>query len=64
MAGAKATKKQRKWGRNALFCAAYRNRNQREKNKVIRLKKHLLRFSADTCAEKALLLAKTKIRGF
>lgn len=37
------SKKGRKHGRNKLWCTAYRNRGQREKNKVVRLKKHLLR---------------------
>ncbi len=64
MAGAKATKKQRKWGRNALFCQNYKNRNQRERNKLVRLKKHLLRFTNDLVASAAVERVKVAIRGF
>ena len=64
MAGAKMTKKQRKWGRNATFCLYYKNSNRREKNKVKKLKKHLLRFPSDLCALKAVDVANKIIRGF
>ena len=64
MAKANGSNKMRKVGRNAIFCKNYRNRNQQEKNKVVRLKKHLLLFTADTVAQEALENAKKLIRGF
>jgi len=51
---AKKTKKQRKFGRNANSCLAYKNSNRRERNKLIRLKKHLSRFGRDRCATAAV----------
>jgi len=47
-------KKARKVGRNAKWCLAYRNRDQREKNKAARLRKHLITFPDDSCAVHAL----------
>ena len=47
-------RKNRKYGRNQLWCAAYRARGQREKNKAVRLKHHLARHPNDTCALAAL----------
>ena len=64
MAKANGSNKMRKVGRNALFCASYKNRNQREKNKVIRLKKHLLRHPNDQVAVLAVDNAKKLIRGY
>lgn len=40
--GPSKSKKNRKHGRNKVWCQAYRNRGQREKNKVVRLKRHLI----------------------
>lgn len=54
MAKAKQSKKQRKVGRNAASCLAYKNSNRRERNKLIRLKKHLKRLPADRCATAAV----------
>ena len=51
---AKKSKKQRKVGRNANYCKAYRLSRRRERNKLIRLEKHLKRFPADSCAKKAV----------
>jgi len=51
---AKGGKKNRKVGRNARWCAGYRARNQRERNKVARLKRHLRCQPADRCAKDAL----------
>lgn len=61
---AKKGKKQRKYGRNALYCATYERENRREKNKVRRLKKHLVYFPADLVAVKAIDLAMIAIRGY
>jgi hypothetical protein len=38
---AKQSKKGRKVGRNAVWCNAYRLRNQREKNKAIKLMRYI-----------------------
>ena len=51
---AKKGKKQRKQGRNKTYCQFYALTNRREKNKITRLKKHLVRFPADQCAIKAM----------
>ncbi len=50
MAKAGGGKKGRKLGRNASWCAAYKARSQREKNKLRRLRKHIERFPSDHCA--------------
>lgn len=45
------TQKGRKIGRNKDWCKAYRNRNQRERNKAKRLLKHFKRYgNASACA--------------
>lgn len=66
MAQAKQQTKQqsRKCLRNRAFCLNYKNRNQRERNKVVRLARHLKFFPADICALKAVEAAKTLIRGY
>jgi hypothetical protein len=51
---AKGGKKNRKYGRNARRCEIYRSTHQRERNKVVRLKKHLSRFPGDVLAEAKL----------
>lgn len=61
---AKGGKKQRKWGRNSLSCARYKNENRREKNKITHLKKHLKRFPDDTCAKAAVENCLKVIRGY
>lgn len=63
MAGASSTKKQRKYGRNAIFCLNYKNSNRRERNKIIKLKKHLLRFPDDKIAAAAVEGCKVAVRG-
>jgi hypothetical protein len=60
---AKSTKKHRKVGRNANYCLRYKNENRREKNKVKRLNKHLVRFKDDSCAQRAVEHCKAKIKG-
>ena len=45
---AKKTKKHRKHDRNKDFCKAYRNENKREKNKIVKIKRHMKRFPNDT----------------
>lgn len=61
---AKAGKKQRKWGRNALSCQAYKNSHRREHNKIRRLKKHLARFPDDKVGAAAVENCLKVIRGF
>lgn len=50
----KGGKKNRKWHRNQHRCAAYKARNQRERNKVRRLRNYLRRKPNDLIARKAL----------
>ena len=45
----------RKIGRNAKWCQTYRLRGRRERNKAVRLRKHLARLPADTVAAAALV---------
>lgn len=47
---AKRSKKQRKFGRNAEFCARYRLEMRAEKSQLKNLRKHVLRFPDDHCA--------------
>lgn len=61
---AKKSKKQRKVGRNAAFCQYYRNTNRREKNKIKRLKKHLISFPTDRCAKDAIDRCKAVVSGY
>ena len=44
----------RKYGRNAAWCKAYRNQQQRERNKALKLARHIRRFPSDDCAWTAL----------
>ena len=55
---AKKTGKGRKIGRNKPWCLAYSLRRQREKNKAVRLRKHLARLPGDNCASAALALCR------
>lgn len=50
----KKGKKTRKYDRNRKWCQSYRNRNQREKNKVKKLRRHLVRFPGDKVAAKVV----------
>ncbi len=51
---AKKSKNNRKHGRAAASCKAYENSNRRERNKIVRLRKHLARFGGDRCAAAAV----------
>lgn len=46
----KGGKKNRKHGRNKVWCEGYRRRGQRLKNKAKRLRKHLDKYPGDRCA--------------
>lgn len=61
---AKKGKKQRKVGRNAAYCLAYKNSHRREHNKIRRLKKHLVRFPDDENAKAAVEACLKIIRGY
>lgn len=63
MSGAKASKKQRKHGRNAIFCKAYKSTSRREKNKLKKLEKHLAVFVDDYVAKHALAACKKIVFG-
>jgi hypothetical protein len=63
MAGA-ITKKHRKHGRNALSCTTYKNTNRREKNKIVRINRHLARHPRSEDAIAAVARCKKLIRGF
>ena len=45
----------RKYDRNKIWCQAYRARGQREKNKAVRLRKHIACHPTDLCAIDALV---------
>jgi hypothetical protein len=51
---AKKSKKNRKHGRNNISCLVYRNTKRRERNKLVRLRKHLTRLPGDACAKAAV----------
>jgi hypothetical protein len=44
----------KKLGKRKKWCQAYRLRGQREKNKLKRIMKHLLRFPGDRTAQSAM----------
>lgn len=49
-AGGKSKKK----GRNKVWCDLYRKRGQREKNKRVKIQRHIKKFPNDLQAQKAL----------
>lgn len=57
------SKKNRKFERNKIWCANYRARGQREKNKAKKLAKHLSRHPADNTARNAYVAAKESPKG-
>ena len=61
MAGAAQSGKGRKIGRNKKWCERYRQARRREKNKALRLRKHLGRFAGDTVAMAALKVCQAVI---
>lgn len=60
---AKKTKKHRKYERNKDFCDMYKRTNQREKNKVKKLARHLHSHPGDSVAIKAKEVARFAISG-
>ena len=59
---AKGGKKNRKVGRNARRCEAYKAENRRERNKLVRLLRHLARFPKDVCAKHAIARVQNVLR--
>jgi len=47
----KGGKKNRKHGRNKVWCAQYRMRGTRERNKIRKLKRHLKKYPNDSVAK-------------
>lgn len=60
---AKSSKKNRKYGRNAVSCLRYKNSHRREHNKLRRLKKHLKKCPNDATALAAVEICLVTIRG-
>lgn len=60
----KPKKTSKKKGRNEVYCKFYRATNRREKNKLKRLEKHLVRFPDDRSALAAVDRCNTAIRGY
>ena len=50
----KKGKKNRKWGHNKSFCAAYKASGRQEKNRARRIRRHLKNFPNDLAALAAL----------
>lgn len=61
MSKANGSNKMRKVGRNSIACKVYANTNRREKNKIKKLVKHLVKFANDDCAKNAVKAAKIAI---
>jgi hypothetical protein len=57
-------KRKDKIGRNKFDCLAYKNSTRREKNKLVKLEKHLKKFPEDASAKAAIEACKKAIRGF
>lgn len=60
---AKKSKKNRKAGRNSVFCKHYAATFKGEKNKILKLEKRLRNHPNDECAVKALALTKALVYG-
>ncbi len=61
--GANGVRKE-KHGRSKIECKAYQASNRREKNKLIKLEKHLKKFPEDKTALAAVEACQKSIRGF
>jgi hypothetical protein len=44
----------RKYGRSCAWCQSYRNQQQRERNKGLKLARHIRKFPQDGCARMAM----------
>lgn len=60
---AKKSKKQRKVGRNAEYCARYVLTKRREHNKIVKVRRHLVKFPDDMVAVAAISACKDRISG-
>lgn len=63
MAGSQG-KKSKKAGRNALRCKSYKDRNQRERNKILRLNRHLKKQPEDAAVATMIENLKKIVKGF
>lgn len=55
----------KKAGQNKVSCTSYKNKNQRERNKIKKIERHLKRVQpGDTCALAALERAKKAVKGY
>jgi hypothetical protein len=58
------SKKSKKHGRSKAECQNYRNTARREKNKIKKLEKHLIKFPDDVSAKDALTFCIKAVRGY
>jgi len=58
----KGGKKNRKIDRNRKWCEAYKARHQREKNKVVKMRRHLVRFPMDARGDRRLTEVRMEAR--
>jgi len=58
---AKKSKKNRKHGRQSVYCLHYKNSHRREQNKLVNLKKHLARFPDDATAKAAVIVCRVAL---
>jgi hypothetical protein len=54
----------KKAGKKKLPCAAYKSSNTREKNKILKLKRHLKKQPEDTATEGHIERMKKLVKGF
>ena len=62
MAGDKS--KSKKAGRNALRCKSYKDCNQRERNKIVKLNRHMKRGPNDQSVLPVIEACKKAVKGF
>jgi len=58
---AKSSAKGRKIGRNAAWCKAYAGRAQRERNKVVKMERHLSTHPTDSACLARLKIIRARI---
>ncbi len=56
----KTGKKNRKYGRNSTWCESYRARGTRERNKLLKMARHIKQFPLDAQAQSRLKSIKQK----
>lgn len=58
---AKSSKKGRKIGRNEKWCKAYRSRAQRERNKIVKMERHLSTHANDNACLARLEIIRARV---